>query len=96
MGSNFGAESHREKARQGSTALMFAFMDTLRRMQGATLEALGFGPAERGYRVLASGRRWRLRDYADPDAEPSLLIIPAPIKRPYIWDLAPSVSAVRY
>jgi polyhydroxyalkanoate synthase len=75
---------------------MFAFMDTLRRTQGAALEALGFGPAERGFRVLVSGRRWRLRDYADPDAEPSLLIVPAPIKRPYIWDLAPSVSAVRY
>jgi polyhydroxyalkanoate synthase subunit PhaC len=75
---------------------MLAFKDTLRRTQGAALEALGFGPTERGYRILASGRRWRLRDYADPDAEPSLLIIPAPIKRPYIWDLAPSVSAVRY
>jgi polyhydroxyalkanoate synthase len=75
---------------------MFTFTDTLPRTQGSALEALGFGPTERGYRVLASGRRWRLRDYADPDAEPSLLIIPAPIKRPYIWDLAPSVSAVRY
>src|SRR5262245_65342357 len=75
---------------------MFALMDTLRRTQGAALEALGFGPIERGYRVLASGRRWRLRDYGDPDAGPSLLIIPAPIKRSYIWDLAPSVSAVSY
>jgi len=73
---------------------MFALLDTLRR--GAALEALGFGPTERGYRILASGRRWCLRDYAGADAEPSLLIIPAPIKRPYIWDLAPAVSAVSY
>jgi pimeloyl-ACP methyl ester carboxylesterase len=87
---------HLDSTQQRATALMFAFMDTLRRTQGAALEALGFGPAERGFRVLVSGRRWRLRDYADPDAEPSLLIVPAPIKRPYIWDLAPSVSAVRY
>ncbi|MDJ1159911.1 alpha/beta fold hydrolase [Chelatococcus sp. SYSU_G07232] len=46
--------------------------------------------------MVASGRHWRLRAYAGPDARPSLLIVSAPIKRPYIWDLAPSVSAVRH
>jgi polyhydroxyalkanoate synthase len=37
-----------------------------------------------------------LRRYegGDDDASP-ILIVPAPIKRPYIWDLGPEVSAVR-
>jgi pimeloyl-ACP methyl ester carboxylesterase len=46
--------------------------------------------------VVAAGDHWRLRDYAGCDASASLLIVAAPIKRPYIWDLAPTVSAVRY
>jgi polyhydroxyalkanoate synthase len=37
-----------------------------------------------------------LRDYGGSEAGPCLLIIAAPIKRPYIWDLAPPVSAVRF
>lgn len=73
---------------------MFGLTDTLRRAQGEALGAFGFGPAECRYRVLAAGRRWRLRAYAGAAAGPPLLIVPAPIKRPYIWDLAPSVSAV--
>ena len=76
---------------------MLAFMDSIRRAQGDAPEMLGFGPTECDYHVVASGRCWHLRDYAD-DAQPAtpLLIVAAPIKRPYIWDLAPSVSAVRY
>ncbi len=57
---------------------------------------LGFGPAEHTYRVVASSPLWQLRHYAGPAAGPTVLIVAAPIKRPYIWDLAPSVSAVRY
>lgn len=74
---------------------MFQVTDTLRRAQGKTLEILGFGPDECGYRVLASGPCWRLRDYGGGRG-PAVLMVPAPIKPPYIWDLAPSVSAVRY
>jgi len=81
---------------RGELVPMLELMDTLRRAQGNALEMLGFGPTECGYRVLASAPRWRLRDYASLDAGPAVLMIPAPIKRPYIWDLAPSVSAVRY
>ncbi len=75
---------------------MYALTDSLRRAQGEALGIFGFGPAECAYRLVASGPRWRLRDYAAPEIGPSLLIIAAPIKRPYIWDLAPAVSAVRY
>jgi polyhydroxyalkanoate synthase len=68
--------------------------DALRRTQGDALALLGFGPSECEYRILASGGRWRLRAYGGGGGPP-LLIVAAPIKRPYIWDLAPPVSAVR-
>jgi len=57
---------------------------------------LGLDPSESSYRTVASGTHWCLRDYGGERASRSLLIIAAPIKRPYIWDLAPSVSAIRY
>src|SRR5208337_3020945 len=74
----------------------FIWTDVLRRAQGDAFGAFGLGPNECPYRVVASGLHWLLRDYADHDASPCLLIVAAPIKRPYIWDLAPSVSAIRY
>lgn len=75
---------------------VFASMDSLRRAQGDALAALGFGPTECCYSIQASGPGWRLRDYGPADAGPPVLIVAAPIKRPYLWDLAPSASAVRY
>jgi polyhydroxyalkanoate synthase subunit PhaC len=74
----------------------FGATDILRRMQGDAFAALGFGPSECLYQIVASGSYWRLRDYGDHGAPRSLLVIAAPIKRPYIWDLAPTVSAIRY
>jgi polyhydroxyalkanoate synthase subunit PhaC len=74
----------------------FAMSDTARRAQASALDALGLGPHECDFEVLASGAHWRLRRYGRADTTPALLIVPAPIKRPYIWDLTPSVSAVRY
>jgi len=74
----------------------FSWTDVLRCAQGGAFEAFGLGPAECPYRILASGPHWRLRDYADQDTSSPILIVAAPIKRPYIWDLAPSVSAIRY
>jgi polyhydroxyalkanoate synthase len=64
-------------------------------MQGQALELWGFGPSECRYRVVAAGRLWRLREYAGARAGSPLLIVSAPIKRPYIWDIAPSLSVVR-
>ncbi|HSL80975.1 MAG TPA: alpha/beta fold hydrolase [Pseudolabrys sp.] len=71
-------------------------LDILRCAQGDAVAAWGVGPSECPYRVAASGEYWRLRDYGDADNPQSLLIVAAPIKRPYIWDLAPSASALRY
>ncbi|RDD61946.1 alpha/beta hydrolase [Ferruginivarius sediminum] len=79
-----------------SGTAVYVMMDAIRRAQGEALEALGFGPRECPSRSLVSGRRWRLRDYGKSGGAPSLVIVAAPIKRPYIWDLAPEVSAVRY
>jgi polyhydroxyalkanoate synthase len=74
----------------------FAMTYLVRRAQGDALRALGLNPEECPYRVVASGPYWRLRDYAGHHMSPSLLIVAAPIKRAYIWDLAPPVSAISY
>jgi polyhydroxyalkanoate synthase len=74
----------------------FTLFDSMRRAQANALDALGLGPQESGFRVIASGRHWRLRDYGGREGAPPLLIVAAPIKRAYIWDLSPSVSAIRY
>ena len=74
----------------------FSVTDVLRRAQGDALGAFGLGPSECAYRVVTSGAHWHLRDYADQITSPCLLIVAAPIKRPYIWDLSPAVSAVRH
>jgi len=71
-------------------------VDDLRRAQGNALQLLGLGPDERSYRITASGTHWRVRDYADQEGGPTVLIVAAPIKRPYIWDIAPSASAIGY
>ncbi len=76
--------------------LQFSAVDTLRRMQGDALASFGFGPIESPYRVIASESYWRLRDYGAMDRSRSVLIVAAPIKRPYIWDLKPAVSAIQY
>jgi polyhydroxyalkanoate synthase len=77
-------------------AAHFAMTDKLHRAQGDALDALGLGPRECAFQLISSGPHWRLRAYGGPDAAPLLLMVPAPITRPYIWDLTPSVSAVRY
>jgi polyhydroxyalkanoate synthase len=74
----------------------FVMTDKLRRAHGDALDVLGLGPRECPFQLISSGRHWRLRAYGGPDAAPLVLMVPAPIKRPYIWDLTPSISAVRY
>lgn len=74
----------------------FALLDVLRRSQGATLDSLGLGAAECRHSIVQAGRLWRLRAYDGSADGPPLLIVAAPIKRPYVWDLTPAVSAVRY
>lgn len=76
---------------------MYLLLDALRRQRGRGLDALGFGPQQAPYRIVAEQAGMRLRAYgaAGAPAAPSVLIIPAPFKRGYIWDLRPEVSVVR-
>jgi polyhydroxyalkanoate synthase len=75
---------------------LFENLDRLRRQQGALLDALGLGPVEAPYREVFRAPGVSLRRYGSgEESGPLVLIVPAPIKRPYIWDLAPEVSAVR-
>src|SRR5262245_26104575 len=75
---------------------MFPLMDALRQAQGQVLDSIGFAPHECSYRILASSRHWRLRAYDGRDTGQCLVIVSAPVKKPYIWDLAPEISAIRY
>ena len=74
---------------------LYEQLDRLRRAQGALLDGFGLGPREASWREIFRATGVVLRRYEGEGAGPALFIVPAPIKRPYIWDLAPEVSAVR-
>lgn len=78
-----------------SFATWFEPLDQLRRVQGAMLEGTGLGPRETPFSVAHEEPGLRLRRYGGRACGAVALIVPAPIKRPYIWDLAPQISAVR-
>lgn len=73
----------------------FTISDVFRRSVGGLLEIAGYGPHEAAWDRLEHADL-RLRCYAPltADALP-VLLVPAPIKRPYIFDLLRSVSVVR-
>src|SRR4051812_45653192 len=76
----------------------FDLLDEVRRRTGLALDWAALGPIETPSRVLAEMPGARLRAYHSlaGSAGPVLLIVPAPIKRSYIWDLMPAVSVVRH
>ena len=76
---------------------MFEHWDRMRRWRGEMFDAVGFGPLETHYKVSYSTAGLNLRRYGNEKtgSGPTLLIVPAPIKRAYIWDLAPEISVVR-
>jgi hypothetical protein len=77
--------------------VQFGWIDVLRRVQGNALAAAGFDSRESQYQIIASAPHWRLRDYGgQKSAAVSLFVVAGPIKRPYIWDLSPSRSAICY
>lgn len=74
----------------------FEAVDRARRLQGGALDQLGLGPQESPFQVVFERPGLRLRQYGMGAAGAlPLLIVPAPIKRPYVWDLAPERSVVR-
>lgn len=79
---------------------LFEQLDRLRRAQGALLDTAGWRPREAPYRIVHEQTGVALRRYeasaeGSPSVPASVLIVPAPIKRPYLWDLEPEVSVVR-
>lgn len=75
----------------------FALLDALRRSAARAADAAGQGPLRAPSRIVAEAGPMRVRAYQPRDASagPVLVLIPAPIKRSYIWDLRPEVSVVR-
>lgn len=60
------------------------------------MDRLGFGPETTPSRVVGTWGTARLLAYQAARSElPVVLLLPAPIKAAYIWDLAPDVSVVR-
>jgi len=78
------------------TMAMLHVLDQVRRFRGTLMDAVGLGPDEAPCRVVTSRPGCRLRAYGGPATGPTLVIVPAPIKRAYIWDLAPGASVVRH
>lgn len=77
-------------------AAQSATVDEWRRVQARTLDLFGFGVRECDHRVVATGHDWHLRRYGDGLGDVPILLVPASIKRPYIWDLSERVSPVRF
>jgi polyhydroxyalkanoate synthase subunit PhaC len=82
----------------------FETIDKTRRRRGAAMDKAGLGPALTPSRVILERPGMRLLSYNSADGNtkhapgvdaPVALIIPAPIKRHYIWDLLPQRSAVQ-
>jgi polyhydroxyalkanoate synthase subunit PhaC len=80
-----------------SSALAQAFWasDDARRARGRVLDRLGFGPEPRPSRTVWRWRGWHLLAYQPANRRHgAILVVPAPIKAAYIWDLTPGSSAV--
>jgi polyhydroxyalkanoate synthase len=75
---------------------MFFMSDALRRSLGWLLDEAGLAPQETSWHVVLERSDLQLRRYGQEagTAGPAL-IVPAPIKRPYIFDLLPDVSIIR-
>jgi polyhydroxyalkanoate synthase len=99
------------EARERAVLERYRRLDRLHRAEGAWYDRLGLGPRRTPSHVVLERPGMRLLSFepevavgpdASPvakagarDAAPSLLIVPAPIKRAYLWDLSPEISVVR-
>jgi polyhydroxyalkanoate synthase len=71
-------------------------LDAARRRSGRALEAAGFGPRPTPSTLLDVAPGVRLHTYPAAVDGPPVLLVPAPIKRSYIWDLDPAASVVAH
>src|SRR5437899_1334371 len=71
-------------------------IDRFRLWHGRLLEELGWGPKESPSRIVFAKPTLTLRAYTEAGGTgPVVLLVPAPIKRAYLWDLAPGASVVQ-
>src|SRR3954469_5448852 len=80
-------------------ASFLALLDKVRRGAGQALDVADPGPVEAPFRIAIELSGAWLGAHQPPGTAPRgpiLLIIPAPVKRAYIWDLLPEVSVVRH
>jgi polyhydroxyalkanoate synthase subunit PhaC len=74
----------------------FESLDRARKRRGVAMDQMGYGPKESDFKTVLSAPGMRLRFYGGPVDSPNIaLIVPAPIKRHYIWDLAPECSVIQ-
>lgn len=73
----------------------FARNDATRRAMARQMQALGWCAQETPSEIVFSAPGVRLRAYGGAPAGPVLVLVPAPIKRHFILDLAPHCSVVR-
>jgi polyhydroxyalkanoate synthase subunit PhaC len=71
-------------------------LDAARRRGGRALQAAGLGPRTTPSRCVEVEPGVRLHTYPSAGAGPPVLLVPAPIKRSYVWDLEPAVSVVAH
>src|SRR5947209_15837367 len=70
--------------------------DVLRRSFGRMLDHAGLAPQEAAWHSVLKRSDLQLRRYDQhAGTAGAVLIVPAPIKRPYIFDLLPEVSVIR-
>ena len=91
--STTGASGGARAAAAGSPASSLS--DRYRRQLGRALDRAGMATAPSPWTPRLEHPLFELRDYGG-DAPAALLIVPAPIKSPAIWDLAPESSVVRH
>lgn len=84
-----------DRSTSGIDWTLLQSLDSMRRLQGMAADAFGLGPVETPHETVFDAPGVRLRRYAGGGSGPLIVIVPAPIKRPYIWDLAPGVSVVQ-
>ena len=79
----------------GPAKAALELLDAARRRTGRGLEGAGFGPRTTASTAVDVAPGVRLRTYPSADRAGSpVLLVPAPIKRSYLWDLEPDVSVV--
>ena len=71
-------------------------LDAARRRNGLALEAAGLGPRTTPSTLHDVVPGVRLHGYPSAADGRPVLLVPAPIKRSYLWDLEPEASVVAH